>query len=526
MTKYLRCYRDFSGGLSEAANDNMADNQLTRAVNIIPGEGAGLARTFGSSPLLPQFPDVDYNHRLAALIPLTLGDNTTLALAFATYPNTFQRFYRLNGDGQGWTKLAEGQQPMTDWFVHANKLYWLDGGNLKCYDGSAIANLSITPAGATPTAEETAVWNKVKAAVAVEQRGQRWFYATAGNEVIFSNIGSPTSIDPTSIINVNTKNDDTITALREFNDGLLIFKKHSVHYLYGWDLAGGSDVSLSQLNVTSGAKWPKTVRRVENGVLYLGANGVYRLYVPGNSLVVAAENISDRKIGEALYADGELADAYAEVWNNTYYLAVRPKDSAAVIREYRYYPELKAFFGEYTQQPSCYSLYDGKLCFGINNSHVLAYDKHSYHYIGSDGAPQAIGIFAATKGFDVAGSMAQDIKLKSVLAMCRQFKEESSHITVRVKADYSDSQYQVDLLDLDESLLYGEGEFGEAYWGWKDTVIKELPVQRKAKRVWFYLSDDHPDEPVLVYGLGLLYRKRKPQGTMSGVTRATVVYDD
>ncbi len=528
MSKYLRCYQDFSGGLSEAANDNMKDNQLVRAMNIIPGEGAGLARTFGSTPILPQLPEISgAMNRLAALIPLTLADGSTLTLAFRQSQWDEHNLYRLNSDKKGWTLLAENQPLLLDWFVHSHKLFWLDGQKLRYYDGSVVATAGITPAGSSPTQAENAVWAKVERAVAVEQRGQRWFYATRNNELIFSNIGSPTSISPTSVINVNTKNDDQITALREFNNGLLVFKQHSVHYLSGWDLAGGSDISLYQLNVTCGAKWPKTVRTVENGVLYLGENGLYRLYVPNNSLVVAAENISEHHIAEALLRQGEIRDAYAEVWDNIYFLSVYGGPAMPwTIREYRYYPQLGAFFGEYTQAPTCYSLYQGRLCFGIDHGHVLAYDKDSRHYIGADGQPLPIEILAVTKGFDVAGTMAQDIKLKSVLVMCRQFKAESSHITLRVKADYSDSQYRLDLLNLDESLIYGEGDFATAYWGWKDTVFKELPVQRKAKRIWFFLSDDHCDEPALVYGLGLLYRKRKPRGSTEGITRTTVIYDD
>ena len=43
MGRFLRIYRNFSGGLSEAANDNMGDDQLTEARNIVPGDGFGIA---------------------------------------------------------------------------------------------------------------------------------------------------------------------------------------------------------------------------------------------------------------------------------------------------------------------------------------------------------------------------------------------------------------------------------------------------------------------------------------------------
>ena len=42
MGKLLRVIKNFSGGLSEIANDNMRDNQLVEARNTVPGEN-GLA---------------------------------------------------------------------------------------------------------------------------------------------------------------------------------------------------------------------------------------------------------------------------------------------------------------------------------------------------------------------------------------------------------------------------------------------------------------------------------------------------
>lgn len=526
MARSIRCYRDFSGGLSEAANDNMADNQLTQAMNIVPGDGFGIARACGTAIALPRLPVADYNRCPAEILELTLADGSTQTLVFSKYPQNFQDMYRLNGES--WTQVVSGLAPMKGRFVHAHKLYWLTGVKLKVYDGSAVQNLAVTPAGGSATSEELAVWNKVEQAVAIEQRGQRWFYATAHNELIFSEIGDPARIDPTNIININTRDDDSITALQEFNGGLLIFKRRSVFYLAGWDFAQGSDITLTQLNVTSGTAFPASVQLVENAVLYLGQNGVYRLYVPQTGYQVAAEHLSERRISGALFSEDALQDAYAAVWDNTYYLSVRGAGSSALIREYRYFPALDAFFGPYTQEATCYSLLsDGRLYLGAYNGYLLAYDRDSYHYISSlDGAPTAIPIKAVTKGFDVAGAMVQDVKLKQALLAARQYKQESSHLSVRVKTDYTDNQYQLELLSMDESLIYDEGAYGEAYWGWKETVTKQMEINRKAKRVTFYLSDAHADEPLLVYGLAVVYGRRKVKGSAVGVSRGQVEYED
>lgn len=121
---------------------------------------------------------------------------------------------------------------------------------------------------------------KICSAIAVEQRGQRWFFATRDNEIIFTDVGYVNKFTATSVINITSGKADRITALHEFNDGLLVFQQRSVYYLTGWDFAGGADVSLNRINVSCGTKWPESVKTIENAVLYMGNNGSYRLYVP------------------------------------------------------------------------------------------------------------------------------------------------------------------------------------------------------------------------------------------------------
>ena len=525
MASYIKCYRDFSGGLSEAANDHMADNQLRAAKNIMPGDGFGIARAFGTEHAFPQLPEPDFNQRAEAIVELTLADGSIQTLAFVSYPAAHQKLCRLAADGSAWQDLVVDIARMRSYFIHANKLYWLTGTAIKCYDGTAINDLSVSPAGESATAEEVALWNRVKRAVAVEQRGQRWFYATPENEVIFSEIGDPAAVRLSNIIHINPRDDDTITALQEFSGGLLIFKRRSVHFLTGWDFAGGSDIVLLRLNVTSGTAFPRTVRLMENAVLYLGMNGVYRLHAPSYSGEVSTEHLSLNRISEALSAAGTLDDAFAEVWENTYFLSIRSRDTGDT-HEYRYFPQHDAFFGEYTQRASCYALlHDGRLYLGLFYGYFAVYDKQSRHYISDiDGSEVAIPILAVTKGFDVAGNMAQDVRLRRLLLAARQYAESASHLTLRVKTDAADLQYVLSLLDTAESLTYGEGDLGETFWGWQDTVTKQLEIKRRGKRISFYLSDETIDEPLLIYGLALLYQRRRPRGETAGVSRQLVDY--
>ena len=77
----------------------------------------------------------------------------------------------------------------------------------------------------------------------------------------------------------------------------------------------------------------------------------------------------------------------------------------------------------------------------------------------------------------------------------------------------------------DESLVWGESPYGEALWGWRNTVCKEIAVRRKTNYVQFCISDETPEEALLIYGVALLYTQRQPKGKRLGVTEAPVEYD-
>ena len=549
MAKLLRTFRDFSGGLSEVANDNMKDNELISAKNIIPGDGYGIARTSGTNIAYNR---IDTSGDVTRVIELQAVVNDAAemqTLAFTMEEGGKEAVWLWNATDEEWAHLQDSTgnvliDPIKSWFVFANKLYWLDGTNFWVYDGSNIAEAELTQSPST-TVDFAEFEEKIKTSIAVTRRGSRWFFAHGADEVIFSEINDPTSFKMTSIVNATTADNDTLTALHTFNDGLLIFKRRSVHYLSGWDFAGGSDIKLMQLNVTSGTEWPLTIKTVENAVLYLGSNGIYRLYVPYTTSQIAAQNISDKKISNHIYGNGKLTGARAEVWDNIYYLSIDNNDVTGnkINREYRYYIAMDAFYGEFTQGVSSYALGlngENMLYLGTSNGYILYYDASSHHYINTNtGAAANIPIEAKTKGFDVVGTVFQDAKVKKAFLSVKQYEEESSGLTMQVKADYSDAAYATTIssveevlntgftysMDFDEALIYSEGEFGEARWGWLETVTKEISIGRKCKRLQFIFTGDLA-QPLLIYGIGILYKKKKVKGNREGVKSAPIVYPE
>ena len=527
MSKRIVAYKDFSGGLSEASNDNMQDNQLSVAQNVVPGDGYGIAKTNGCNMA---FPRIETDKPIIEIVDLAPATGSIQTLAF-----TADCLYKATA--AGWVSLLEGTTGITlaaikDYFIKANKLYWLDGVKMWVYDGTSIAEAELVPeAPSSPTPAETEIWDRVKTSVCVEQRGNRWFYSRAGNnEVIFSKIGEPCGFDVTNIINVNSKDADSITALCSFADYLLIFKNKSVWYLSGWDFAGGTDIELRQLSVTSGTAFPKTVQIVENAVLYLGYNGIYRLRLMSLSTVIASENISEGILTDTIRKFG-IVEAWSVVWNNVYYITF--KNGTGGLAEYRYYLKLKAFYGAYTMPVHCYSisLNTQGLYAGCANGVIVRFDKDVYHYIATEadvangiaiGDTIPIPMVAKTKWFDTVGAMVVDAKIKRIFISAKQYVAESSMPTIEVRADYKAIGFSIGI-NADESLVYGEGVFGDTLYGYIPTITKEVSANFKAKKIQFTIAGANLDYPVLIYGFALLFKRKRAKGNKEGITDKEVL---
>ena len=323
--KLIKTFRDFSGGLSEVSNDNMKNNELVEAVNIVPGDGYGIARTSGT--------DIAYSQGLpnsycVRVIELTT-ETETQTLGFFTTDFATEKVYKWSSTDEVWYPLtndtadnstanggetaasttldvADGTKfsindiirdtttkelmlvtnvvtntltvtrgyygttaavigngetiavveavsitAMKSWFIDAYVLYWLDGTNFQSWNGTSISDVTLEDAanpGNPPSSEFIAL---IDAAVSVVRRGDRWFYGS-GDQFVYSEVGDPLKFKTTNLINVSTPDNETIKALWTLNEGILIFKKRTIHYFSGWDFANGTDLKLIQLNVTSG----------------------------------------------------------------------------------------------------------------------------------------------------------------------------------------------------------------------------------------------------------------------------------
>ncbi len=520
MARALRIFRDFSGGLADGLADSMADKYLKKAKNTVPAAGLGLAKASGYELALPRLTS---GAEILALVELTPADGVVQTLCF-TADSLYQLVTAAGGQQAAWQLVTNGLAPICDYFIYGGKLWWLDGSEFRTYNGQTVAAVTFTPQTAgSPTAAELEFWGRIRSSRFVEQRGSRWFYArSTHSEVIFSKVGNPQDFELTSIISVNTKDADTITGLCSFAEGLLIFKQKSVYFLSGWDFIAAGDINLTRLSVSSGTAFAKSICRIDNGVLYLGADGLYRLHQPNYSLLPAAKNLSEKRV-KALADTGELSSAHSCYFAGAYRITLV---DGAGCREYRYYPATDSFFGEFTQSCSCYStaLRLPALFLGCRGGYILKNKEESRNYIDTaTGQEIPIEMEAETKAFDVAGQMVRQSRVKSVFIVASQYKEESSLPELELTADYRRRAYTA---DLDESLIYGEGQWGAARYGFVDAVCKELPLNLKCRRLSIKIYNNKLNEPVLLLGLGFSYKSKRPAADKCGITERSVEYND
>ncbi len=80
-------------------------------------------------------------------------------------------------------------------------------------------------------------------------------------------------------------------------------------------------------------------------------------------------------------------------------------------------------------------------------------------------------------------------------------------------------------MDFDESLIYSQNDWGDGRWGWLETVTKEMSIGQKCKRLQFIFTSEAA-EPLLIYGIGILYKKKKVKGNREGVANAPIAYPE
>ena len=170
---------------------------------------------------------------------------------------------------------------------YGTRLYILGNGKLMVYDGTDIKNIeeyhSADIGRLTEEEQERNDLEYVKDGRHITIAQGRLIISgipAEPNSVYMSEPWKPWFFDSKDFLDViyPTQDDnDRVTALAEYADGLMIFKRESIYMVSG--VLGGTNTSMYRMNVPTGTMSPKTIQRIDNFLVFLGTNlKVYGIY--------------------------------------------------------------------------------------------------------------------------------------------------------------------------------------------------------------------------------------------------------
>jgi len=139
MSKLLKSYRDFTGGLNtDAAPDNLLDNELVRADNVDLSERGGAKKRNGEERLNA----TSYNFPVEQLIEWPRDDGREILLAVVGTDLGYNNLCLVDETDYSLTVLCSvGTTDKVSTFYLRDKLYINDGTKYWVYDGEKIAEI-------------------------------------------------------------------------------------------------------------------------------------------------------------------------------------------------------------------------------------------------------------------------------------------------------------------------------------------------------------------------------------------------
>jgi hypothetical protein len=504
--KFLYALRDFSFGINEKTAPNLIpDNALVDAQNAVLGRGY-VSKRHGYIRYSNQLPSP-----ITRLFEYHKFNGTREFLAVSN-----NQLYK---DSSGILNAITGTLTSSDakMITYKNRsiqdvVLIADKGKLKVYNGTDVSEV----AAYSPSTEEQTDpglndLNNLTNFRCLAIKKDRIFAAahpTVKNRIHFCHhdpiIGYAVfDYWPAAFFfDVATEDNDEIVELKVFRDALIIFCKRSIWALYG-DGRTINDYELKKINVPSGCIAPNSVQVVGNNIFYLSDDHVYSLFSTDENFI-SAEIISNvKETGssvEKTLKSIPLSDkekAVGTYFDNKYYLSF-PSGLTLV------FETTLGAWTKYTNiQANSFLNRDGVLFFSSNTGYIYKFDENVY---SDDGQPIPFSI--TTKNMDF-GYEVQDKKFRRLWVIARQFDEFSSEFNVKAKIDYVETN--ITEISTDQSMVWGEGDWGETHWGFKEVIQNSLRIREKGRNIQLIITNNEVNQPLTLYALVLQYKLKKPK---------------
>jgi hypothetical protein len=512
--KLYKAYLDFSGGQNgDSAPDNVRDTECEFIENFDIITRGGLSSRPGTTVTCTIGADSQYP--VNRIIEHSKGDGTVKRLSYLNHA-----IYDNDAPSVPLLELSATSTSDLDYARFGDNTYILVDNNFYQYDGVAITAV-------VPNAETDNIYTSagLKGCKYLEKRGDRMFMT--GNPANPSALYVSQTLDPTyfkqgsAVVSTIGDDADMTTGLKEFHGALLVFKPRSIYAWYGYDLA--TDVQFKKLDVHTGTRAYRTIQNVGDNLFYLGIDGVYAL-TGTYETVIKSHKISGKVNSEfkklvnvapsyyymnspcAIYKDGKYMLAYSTD------AITKRNNRIAVFHTDAWNPsesdsEPWTFYKNVNASDMLYSYDDSLLlCSSINNT-IFKFDESVTSDFGN-----AIPYKIVFKNYNLDYPIHQK-KIKRGWVVLRQFAEESTQFDLKTTVDYKSVEGTVvNHIEGDHSLVYGEGAWGDAYWGWADTITKCFELNgTKGKRVQNSIEGEVLNNKIFVYGLAYEYKLKKPE---------------
>ncbi|WP_394137428.1 hypothetical protein [Cytobacillus oceanisediminis] len=304
----------------------------------------------------------------------------------------------------------------------------------------------------------------------------------------------------THFFDLATIDNDEIVDLKLFRDAVIVFCKRSIWAIYG-DGRTLNDYEIKKINVPDGCISSESIKEVGNNIFYLSNNHIYSLFSTDENFI-SAEIISHvKETGsniEQTLKNISLADkeqAVGVFFESKYFLSF-PSGLTLV------FDTTLGCWTKYTNiKANSFLSRDGVLLFSSDSGYIYRFDENVFN---DDGEP--INFSLTLKNMDF-GYPVNDKKFRRLWTIAQQYDVESSSFNVKAKIDYMERE----LTDIstDQSLVWGEGNWGEVHWGYKEVVQNSLRIRDKGKNIQLIISSNEIDQPLIIYGFVLQYKLKK-----------------
>lgn len=493
MPKILRAYYDFRGGLNtDAAIDNLADNELEQADNIVLLERGGIVKRKGSRRINA----TSYNKPVEQLIEWPRDDGRVQLLAIVG-----NQLCEVDDEDGSITPVCTVASRRIGYFFLQDRMYFVDGSEFRVYDGSTVES------------PYTNLEHIHRCKYVIRHPNSHRIFAAGDSENIsalyYSEPGDPGEWKPTSVLFPVT-GEGPILGLAIFGDALLAFYRRSIWAWRGID--PDEDATWFRLPTGVGTSSDKSIALTPGTLTFLSDDGIYCIspailgfnvaLQPTEGLVLNLAKNKVQNLIRSIEKPEEAVGVY-DPHRGRYLLAYTEPDAERNTKILVYDWSIHAFTVYTNLQVNDFLARPDGTLLAATHGHILQLEVGD----SDDGNP--IPMVVKTKQYNLDAPFHKK-RIFRIYMSFRQPEQDTSIVTLRL---YVDGTLENEIVNshVYENFVWGKSNWG-AIWGFRDQVTTRSRISAGGHRVQVEFVNLQADVPTTIYGLAFEHRPVRAKG--------------